>query len=238
MEGVINMKAFKYFIFAFFVFVGTLLHVRADENCSYKDQAALIKQSSNIQFLYTVEQDYPDPNSDLDLGGDDSRFYKGTYLKVRVLNIPDNFYVNVENDFNEEEFVLDNNNCEFDNLALKEIINYKFSVYSTSCPNVVLRLKTLRTPMYNEYSESSYCKGHEDLKVCNQFYNDKLTYNKFIKAINEATANEKDKEEEKHNFFERILSWVYKYWYIFIAILGVAIITIIVIVVIRKRRIF
>ena len=52
MEGVINMKAFKYFIFAFFVFVGTLLHVRADENCSYKDQAALNKEASNVKKSY------------------------------------------------------------------------------------------------------------------------------------------------------------------------------------------
>ena len=205
-------------------------------SCSYKQQASLSKEATNINIIYTVEEDYPDENSDPDLGGDDSNFYKGTYLKIHVLNIPDNFYVNVINDFNDEEITLNNNNYEFDNLALKAVINYKFSIYSTDCPDVVLRLKNLRTPMYNEYSETTYCIGHEDLKECNQFYNGNLTYEKFLKAINKVTTEEKV-EKSKQNMFLKAISWIYSHWYIFAIIIGLGAIATTIILIIRKRRI-
>lgn len=230
MEGVINMKAFKYFIFAFFVFVGTLLHVRADENCSYKDQAALIKEASNVKKSYEFINNDP----------------LNRHFMIYITNISDNLRLEITNDYLDKQKLevtsLDMQNGAYTietNIASRKV-TYTINIYSKSdkCYNQKLLTTRVVTPRYNEYSTSYICEQVPDFKYCGEFYDtSKLTYSEFLKKGEEyKLKNAKEEEVEKKGFFASILAFLNKYkWYIIGGVLLAAAITFTVIFIHKKR---
>lgn len=77
----------------------------------------------------------------------------------------------------------------FDGVAVEVVdsLTNKFYVYSYSCPGVVLRTINLSTKRYNIYADYEECDGIEEgeLDVCDEFYDGDISYDEFIKKIND-----------------------------------------------------
>ena len=87
-------------------------------------------------------------------------------------------------------------------------------------------------PVYNFFSTYDECKGinENDLKVCNKFLDDNITYEDFIKNINEY----KNKIDKNKGAKEESL--ITKYKYVFIIVGVVFVITIIFILIRNHKR--
>ena len=116
----------------------------------------------------------------------------------------------------------------------KEIISgkYKLYLYSSKCDNTLLRKIEVVLPVYNVFSTYDECKeiNENDLKVCNKFLDENITYEDFIKNINEY----KNKIDKNKGAKEESL--ITKYKYVFIIVGVVFVITIIFILIRNHKR--
>lgn len=107
-----------------------------------------------------------------------------------------------------------------------------FYVYSNLCPNVVLRTIKLSMKRYNMYSEYEECEGisGEQLDVCDEFYEKDISYEQFLKKI-------EDYKERSASLSSGNISNFFSNYAIYIG-LGVLIIVaiLILIIVMRKKR--
>lgn len=106
----------------------------------------------------------------------------------------------------------------------------EFFVYSSSCPNEVLKTIKLSMKLYNMYSDYEECDGisGDDLDVCGEYYDGALSYEQFVKEVEDYKNRSNGlSSDDVSGFFER--------YALFIGI-GLMIILVIMIVFILLRR--
>lgn len=179
-----NLKRTMFMILIYFILVSS---VKAG-SCSYKELEILNKEASNIKFNYEInEQKLPEGYHFSEIGIEDNNgndvssefidYYIGKYFILNVNNLPEDFYVVIEDEaliiHNDNKSTYYYNDTNNGNLALKlynvnGVKNIKFTIYSDNCNEKVLT-KYVKLPRYNGLYDMAICEGIQDYKYCQQF---------------------------------------------------------------------
>ena len=124
------------------------------------------------------------------------------YNIITIYGLIDGFYAT-----NRDQTVIFNYSDSIDG-SVSETVSSDFgklNIFSNSCPNQVLKSIDLDLKKLNLYYDSSECSDIQDeIDVCSRFYNsDKLSYNSFLKEVNEykeKTINKKTKKNDLISF--------------------------------------
>lgn len=123
--------------------------------------------------------------------------------------------------------------------------SYKVNFYgdSSSCKDEFLITKTIDIPKYNTYSEREECKGIEDFKLCNMWYEGSISSEKYFKEEVEkykkslSKAVKKKETEKKESLLVKLKNIYFNNIYLSIVLTILVLIIIIVIIIkIRKKR--
>lgn len=212
------MGRLKYIVFI--VFLISLFVGEVDADVCDNDDMARLKE---IAKLVTVTSDYIEEYEKTDNYG---------VYNVGVHGLTNEIYGELISSSSITSFNYDDSDSNGD--VEKEIISgkYKLYLYSSNCDNTLLRKVEVVLPVYNFFSTYDECKGinENDLKVCNKFLDENITYEDFIKNINEY----KNKIDKNKGAKEESL--ITKYKYVFIIVGVVFVITIIFILIRNHKR--
>lgn len=164
---------------------------------------------------------------------------------ISIYNITDDMYVTISDDVIRETLTIkssDTNNgtYTFTNKDIGRIYNYTISLYSAKeeCYGELIKTLKLAKPMYNAYSEYTYCQNSSNY-YCQKFTTNELKLNGsedfFAKiAVNNnkrAPINNESKDEETASVS------ILDNWKLYAGIfIGVIIITISVLIINRKKN--
>lgn len=210
------MGRLKYIVFI--VFLISLFVGEVDADVCDNDDIARLKE---IAKLVTVTSDYIEEYEKTDNYG---------VYNVGVHGLTDE----IEGELVSDDSISSYNYADSTNGNLEKEVGAgkkTLYLYATNCDNTRLRRIEVNLPVYNVYSTVDECKGisGEDLKVCSKFLDDDITYDTFVKTINEYKNKiEKDKNVKKESFIS-------KYKYVFIE-LGIVAVVIIIFVAIRNHK--
>lgn len=212
---------FVFVLFATFCFNCGITYAE----CSNEKIIELKEKSKNIEIKYELQ----DPE-DGDFGKVEGSF------DVIITNIEDNFYV-TDDYFKYNFTVLDIN--DDGNILLKNYVSGKhaFEIYSNEC-NTLLRTVIINIPVFNVYSRDPLCEGisGDELKVCDEWYENNLTYEEFEKTVNNYKNNQNEIEEkEEENFLYSLKDFFSNNYIYIISSLVIVSIIVIIIIIMRKR---
>ena len=153
--------------------VGTVLllvmmiffNVSAKSSCSYKEQTDLNSKAANVKASYeiaTITKKY----EDMDINSE--------VLKVTILNVTEDLYVKVRDDYKNEEKFFHNSDSDkgvvtFIWEAVDKVTNFTIEVYSsdkTNCPGEKYKTIYLTLPRYNDFYNRIICQENPDFYVC------------------------------------------------------------------------
>lgn len=226
--------------------------VNAASSCSYSEQAEINDIVANVKASYEVVDIYAGKVLDIDNADNNGNipeidnYTKG--FKINILNITDDIYVQVKNNYDSNILTFRNNNtidgiATFQTSNVSELITYTIEVYSNkySCVGEQFRTFTLTTPIYNRYSTLQVCADNPEFYYCQEFIqSERVSYEVFfdnLEKFKEEKANEQNTEENKKfidkfkNFYENNKLIIYSMG-IVIVVAGVATTVILV----KKKR--
>ena len=208
-----------------------------EESKKVKDAAQGVEVSYTIKKMYvgkTIDIDSPDmPEEDAyDYG-----------FEIAIKNITEDVYVVVKNDYSDDVFTYhyadtENGVKTLESLANDDVVNFTFEVKSenANCKDEDYRKITITTPVYNYYTDYTFCKNNPKVDVCKTFVSKLFTQEEFASAVEKVNKDNDKKENKETN--DKIANFVKENKYLFIiggiviVIIGVATIC----VKIKKKR--
>ncbi len=191
-----------------------------DSDCSYKEEVELREKASNIQANFETESVIVSP------GTEDLSSLSGYVHHISLINLTDEFYVRVTNNYNDEYKLISGSNgiASFDWNKTGVVTTFTFKVYTTTtqkCQGIALKTFTLKTPRYNSFSNSGICQSEfPDHELCQQFVTfENIPESTFLERIN--TYREKiQKQEEERNktFFDKLFEFLDKNKWVIIGV--------------------
>ena len=192
--------------------------VQAASSCSYSEQAELNNIVANVKANYEVvdihngkavqldSEQAVDPEIDVYIRG----------FKISILNVTEDIYVTVKNDYDNEVKTYYNRDSEdgivsFETKNNDKLINYTIEVHANkySCAGQLLRIINMQTPVYNVNSEFDVCNQYKEFYYCQEFLPsgivDTKTFFDQLEKYKQEKQQEKDIEQEKNkSFLEKI----------------------------------
>ena len=222
--------------------------VRAESACSYSEQAKFNDIASNVKATYDVVDIYLGKGIDVDEEGAPEVDINVKGLKVNILNVTEDIYINLINNSTKEEkkyTYSDTNNglITFELRDVSSVVNYTIEIYAatSTCAGELIRKTEFLTPQYNEYSELDVCGEYPDFYYCQEFLlGDNISREAFMERIEEYKKNNEPKEQTKvdKNIWDSIKEFYQKHQ-MPINIIGSVIIiggVIGVVILVKKRR--
>ena len=206
------MKKFgKLFLAVFVALFSSITIVNAASKCDYDEQVELNNVAANIKVSYEEAEEKIDPSLVIGAyGGESEAMYY--YFKVQIYNMPENVYLKITNDVNNEVKYLYYRDSQsgvvsFDWKDLDKVVNFTITAYSnekTSCPNEEYRVIYLTLPRFNTYSDRAKCSENEDFYLCQKYITsveeiDEATFEKEFIAFSNSKIEEEKKQEEELN---------------------------------------
>ncbi len=205
----------KKILLALFLVFSLNLKVNAASLCSYKEQTELNREAANVKATYEIKE-----INETDSEGP----ITFEVFEISILNITDNFYVQVRNDKTSEVKTFRKEDTT-DGIAKFEwgdfdtLTNFTVQVYSTnatSCPNELYKTVYLTTPMFNPYSQRAICDEYSDLDVCQEFImsSTNITEEKFLDEVSkhrDEVSEEENPEAPSQNEKNNSLNYL---WYL------------------------
>jgi len=156
----------KIITFLFLMFIYTI-QVEAASLCTYSESNELNSKAANVKVFYEIVKE--EVESEM--------FYLKKYFKITIANVTKDFYVEVENDNNNELYRYTHLNATdgiitFNWENLDDITNFTFKVYSsdnTSCPDERYKTLYLTTPRFNDFYNRMVCLENPDFYMCQEF---------------------------------------------------------------------
>ncbi len=116
---------------------------------------------------------------------------------------------------------------------------YKFTIYSSknTCNLDALTTLYVEVPTYNKYYKDEACKGIESYKLCQRWSTVSISYEDFIKDIDEYKKSfdkEVIDEEEYQTFIEYLFEFYLKYYYFILP--TIIVISVTIIIVLKKKE--
>ena len=251
------MSKFKYLMFLILVFGGFVTKATA-ATCSYEERAQLNSEVSNISANYeviTVELDpdeYSPPDAILGTEGEADFVATTDALQVNVLNLTENVYAEVTNNYDNQTVVYNyadtnNGNIEIVWRTLGELVTYTIRIYAsdaTGCSGTLLRTLRVSLPRYNDYSTYAICDQVPDYYLCQRYvFFDQIEFSEFSTNITEEIESMEEEEtqpnpEEDKTWYEEIADFIseHKVPVIVGAIVVVVATGVIVVLIVKKRR--
>lgn len=248
------MSKCKYALFSILTFISFTISVGA-ATCNYEERAELNNEISNITANYEVIQVVLDPDEFVPPEGiteEEEEAYVATTdaLQINILNITENVYIIVTNDYDDTTLRYNYNDTTDGNISivwrtLGSLVTYTIEVYSsneTSCEDTLLRTLRVSLPRYNDYSTYSVCSEVPDYYLCQRYvYFDEVDFNEFSTGVLEEIERVQLEQEENENdntpWYEAIIEFISEHKTpIIIGGLSVLIITGVIVVLVIKRR--
>lgn len=225
--------------------------------CNYEEKATLNNEISNVKANYEAKErilskeEYTIPVEIIGTEEEANYVSKTDYLSVNILNLTENFYIKVTNDYDDEEKIYQysettNGNITWDWHNVQKLVTYTIEIYASSktgCEGTLLKTINLKLPRFNEYSTYSMCDSFPDYYLCKKFVTyGEIEYETFAKKMNEKAEEKNKKEEEKeeknNKWYNKVKKFIIDNKEIFI-VGGVVIVTLTcgtVYIIIKKRR--
>ncbi len=225
----------------FFLFI---INTNAASLCSYKDQIALNQKAANIKRGYDIITEiYEDEDGEVDLDT----------FRISIYNLTEEFYAIVTNTKNNEQKRIEYSDvvdgvASFDWEDVNDLTTFNIKIYTSNkslCPDELYKTLLLTTPRYNPYSETNACYSAPEFNLCQKYVTfSAISQDEFLDRVEgyiEGTVDEngQDVPKEENGFFEKLMTFLNKYKWVFI-IGGVLVIGVsggyVVIRKIRKQR--
>lgn len=212
-------KVGNYIIFILITFMVVLIVPKAD-SCTYKEQAALNKEASNIKFNYEIvdkTDEIKNLPEDQVISYNDYR-----YIQLSIVNLNEDMYVEVKNDKNDDIMTFHNTDAIDGIITFKkesnQVVKYTFNIYaSTETCTSKLQTKYVNVPKFNNFYKSGMCNEIPDYKYCQEMINTNMDDEKIASYI----VKEFEKQAEKNEEPISKKSNLWKYIIILVIILGV-----------------
>lgn len=247
------MSKCKYALFSLLTF-GLFTLSTSAATCSYEERAELNSEISNITANYeviTIEiEDAAPPDALLETEEEENYVSTTDALQVNVLNLTENVYAVVSNNYDDEEITYrysdtDNGNISIVWREIGELVTFTIQIYSsdaTDCEDTLLRTLRVSLPRYNEYAATyAICEQVPDYYLCQRYvYYDEVEFGDFIEQVTaevERVNQEKEENKDDLTWYEQIGHFISENKVpIIIGLAIVLIITGVIVVIIRRRR--
>ncbi len=220
------MHTLKNMFIIAFSFVLLLTNVKAT-SCGYEEQAKLNNEISNVKTNYEIKERIMDPSEydipDAIVGTEAEASYveKTEYIVLNILNLTENMYVEVTNDYNDEVSIYEYNAENKGNISIEwhninELVTFTVKVYAsnvTSCSGDLLKTMTQKLPRYNSYSNYGLCENFPDYYLCQRFVTYKEVdyytfYDKIMTLYEEANQDEEKGKKETDKWYEKVKDFI------------------------------
>ena len=249
------MHSFKKSAIIAFSSLFLLTNVNA-ATCGYEEKAKLNSEITNVKTNYEIKErvldksEYSVPDSLVGTEYEDTYVATTEYIQVNILNLTENMYVEVTNDYNDERVVYQYSDTTKGNISFNweriiKLVTYTIKVYAsdeTGCSGTLLKTITQKLPRFNEYSDYSVCNNLPDYYLCQRFVTyepvDFGTFSKRMTTEVEKKLQKDEEEKENEKWYNKVIKFVSdnKVWFItggIILIIGAGTTTFIII---KKRR--
>lgn len=223
--------------------------------CGYEEKAKLNNEITNVKANYEIKErvmnkdEYTVPDAIAGTEYEDSYVATTEYIQVNILNLTENMYVEVTNDYDNERKVYQysdttNGNISFDWHQIGDLVTYTIKVYAsstTSCSGTILKTITQKLPRYNEYSDYNVCDGFSKYYLCQRFVTyEPVDFETFSNKISTEIEKKIKKDEEVNGdkWYNEVIKFISdnKVWFItggIILVVGIGSTTFIII---KNRR--
>ena len=195
-----------------FALIITPIDTRAASTCSYKEQAELNEIANNVKANYEIVDIYDGMTLNFENGTgiaeEIESYIKG--FKISILNITDDIYVTVKNDYNSEVqtfYKKDTRDgiASFESKITDVLVNYQIEVHSNkyTCIGEVYSKTQLKTPIFNPYSDLEICKNNSSFYYCQQ-WSCYAYISGDIHKLNSESGKKEREEEEKQSLIDKI----------------------------------
>ena len=218
------------FVFTVILFIFTCTKVNAE--CSNIEKNNLLQLSHNVKFTYEINEDEKVKNK--------------KKFNVIISNLLDGIYLFYEPYV--YEYIKDSITPGVEKMddTFNDNNTYEVKVYGNTknCKDVYLETKTIDIPKYNIYSEKEECKGIEDFKLCNMWYEGEIQSDSYFRkeVTKYKSSLEKNEEATKTTAKDNLLSKIKKIYEknifisLFITLFLVASIVVFIIISVIKRK--
>lgn len=219
--------------------------------CSTEDKASLLSESGFVTVNYeeVVNQFTDDDVLYFDeVEGEETEITEVYYtIKVNVLNMSENFYIEATNNVNDETFIIEysdftDGTYSFIVEDLSEVVTYKFKVYAssaTNCEGEAFDVNYLVVPKYNWYSNLEICEGNEDAEVCQRYTTVSDMTSEYVSSKLEALSADAEADDETDDSSTDDGSYLdvisENYILIISGVIGVVLVITILVVITKKR---
>lgn len=213
---------YKYYLLIIITFMLSLMNNVYAEDCDSTDIKRLRVLANDVDISYEYNDDISD--------NDGFKIYD-TY-KIVVSNLSDELYV-IESKTNLDlrSYSVVDGSITIDRLYSG---NKSFKIYSRNCSNKLLKTYSIKLPKFNNYSTDPNCEGHENLDICQKFYDSSnIDYYEFMEMIN--NSDNKDADDNKSKDENKYIKFI-KDNYIYISIGGGLLIIIIIVLIILRHK--
>lgn len=248
------MRRLKAMFLTVVTFMFATTFVNAASRCDATEAANLNREVVNIKASYEEAEGVLDPDEYLRPPAIEGEEYDYTYnyFKITIMNITENFYIEVTNDQNNQKLRFDYSDSEdgvvtFDWEGLSEVTNFTIKVYAsnnTKCSGETYRTVYLTTPRYNSYYNYAICNEASDYYMCQKYVSFKdVDYYTFMESVNKYIEKKEQEDSEKEaekndNFLKKAGNFIaeHKTAFIVSGVVVVVVAGVAVTVIIRKRR--
>ncbi len=237
-------KRNKLLIMLFLLFVG-ITSVRAEESvCTPSQLSKLRSAAANVKVTYMPVTDVGTVNQGN--GEVDSSALTYRYLDVKIYNVSEELYVQVNNgnqkwSFNSNDIMADGSITIRQPASSTNTYNYVFEIvsYRYGCSLETLRTIRLTLPKFNVYSDLEICQDIPDYYLCQQYttysVDGSTFYNKVDEYKTKLLALEEEKiSEENNSVITNSLSKISKYKYLVVGI--IVVIGVVLTVIVLKKK--
>lgn len=214
---------YKYYFLIIITFMLSLMNNVYAEDCDSTDIKRLRVLANDVDISYEYNDDIYDEYGIK---------IHDTY-KVVISNLSDELYV-IESKTNLDlrNYSVNDGSITIDRLYSG---NKSFKIYSRNCSNKLLKTYSIKLPKFNNYSTDPNCEGHENLDICQKFYDSSnVDYYEFMELLEKSDNENKDNDNKKKD--SKYIKFI-KDNYIYISIGGgVLIILIIVLIILRHKK--
>ncbi len=227
----------------------------SNSKCSKEELNELYKLAEKITTDTEMAEEFYEKSTN-DETGEEEDIY--TWIaNFKLENVDNELYAYVTNDYNDEqkEYKPEKNTIQFKGVASFDIVTYTVEIRSNEygCKGETIRKFTLKTKIYNNFSDMNNCLTYPDFKYCQKFLDEDLPtfqtfmselekYKKTTKKTNSTASNgtnntnnttkaEENKENKKTN-----TNNIKLYIIIAIIIISVGVIAIVTTILVKKRR--
>lgn len=192
----------------------------SNSRCSKEELEELYKIAENIKVETEMKKIEDKDNEVYDF--DEEKYVPGISIipVIKFSNINSKVYVYMSNDFNEKtvEVQLEKEDVQIEGVSSDKIVEYTLEVRANdyNCKGETIRKFTVKTPIYNSFSQMDACVDYPDYDYCKEYITENLpsmqdfqlglqNYKKALKTTvapkftNEATTSNKDNDKTTNN---------------------------------------